>query len=194
MSNQSFHHLTDEELLQLSRKNQAEAFGVIYDRYWSRLYASAFLILEDTEACKDILQDVFIDFWNKRNQTEISHINAYLYQSVRFQVFKYLRKGNITQKHLSQINQIITSNPTEETVNFNEVNQSISNGMNLLPERCREVFYLSRFEHLSHGEIAEKMGISTKTVENQITKALRQLRMVVNHPALLLLSTVFLWG
>ncbi|MEZ4829222.1 MAG: RNA polymerase sigma-70 factor [Bacteroidia bacterium] len=194
MSNLPITHLTDEELFCLAGQNQAEAFGVIYDRYWPRLYAKAFPILEDREACKDIIQDVFIDLWNKRNDANITHIGAYLHQAVRFQVFKHLRRNNISQKHLLQFQQLNASNSTEETISFNEVCASLYSGINQLPEKCREVFYLSRFEQLSHREIAEKMGISSKTVENHLTKALRRLRAVVNDPVIILVFALFLGG
>ena len=97
----------------------------------------------------------------------------------RNQVFKHLRRGKIARAHLTRIIQVTSENYTEQMVNLNQLQKMYLDGVADLPERCREVFQLSRSEHLSNREIADRLCISPKTVENQITKALKHLRVIL---------------
>lgn len=169
-------NLSDKELWNLIRINDREAFETIYHRYWEGLMVSAFSVLEDKEVCQDILQDVFADLWIKRRTTFIDNIPAYLKVTVRNNVFKHMRSGYISQKHLDSLEKISFVDATEEAVNFNQLKEQYEKSVEELPERCREVFRLSRVENLTVKEIAAKLNISPKTVENQITKALSHLR------------------
>jgi len=136
---------------------------------------STYSVLDDREVCRDIIQDVFMDLWLRRRTTFIDNLPAYLKVATRNKVFKHLRRGYITQKHLDSLEKISFSDATEEMVNFNELAEIFEKKVTELPERCKEVFRLSRIENLSNKQIAEKLDISTKTVENQITKALKYL-------------------
>jgi RNA polymerase sigma factor (sigma-70 family) len=96
-----------------------------------------------------------------------------------------LRSGRITEKHLQRITTIVFENSVEEEVEAHELQKILDQEIAALPEKCREVFYLSRVELLPNKKIAEKLQISPKTVENQITKALRSLRMSVDKLTIL---------
>lgn len=137
---------------------------------------AAYRVLEDREVCRDILQDVFTDLWLRRHTTFIENIGAYLKIAVRNKVFKQLRKGYISQKHLNSLDKIIFVDATEEMVNYNQVKELYERSVAELPERCRKVFIMSRTENLSVKEIAALLDISPKTVENHISKALSHLR------------------
>lgn len=140
------------------------------------MFTDANRVLRDADASSDITQEVFVNLWDKRRKTQIDCLSGYLYGMTRNQVFKHLRSGKIAQVHLTRITQITSLNQTEQMVNFHQLQEQYSASLNGLPERCREVFYLSRNEHLSTQEIATRLQISPKTVENQITKALKHLR------------------
>ena len=98
-----------------------------------------------------------------------------------------LRSGRISEKHLHQMNLIIASNELEEELDAKELQSRLDESIAALPEKCREVFYLSRFESLPNRKIAERLKISQKTVENQITKALKILHTSVDKLAAFLL-------
>ena len=148
---------------------------------------SAYNLLGDKETCRDILQDVFADLWSKRKSTFIDALSGYLKVAVRNRVFRHLRNGAITRKHLDRLEKIAFVDATEQMVNFNLMKQKYEASVALLPEKCREVFLLSRVENLSIKEIAARLAISPKTVEAQISKALRHLRNTIGDSAVIVL-------
>jgi RNA polymerase sigma-70 factor (family 1) len=166
-------NLSDSQLIDQLRSGDQNAFTAIYDRYCAALYRTALRILQDHELAKDVVQEAFISLFEKANENTIRNLQAYLYQVVKYQCFMQLRSGKISDKHLSQINTIIASNELEEQLHAKELQLVLDESIAALPEKCREVFYLSRFESLSNKKIAERLNISHKTVENQITKALK---------------------
>jgi RNA polymerase sigma-70 factor (family 1) len=166
-------NLSDSQLIDRLRSGDQNAFTAIYDRHCAALYRMALRILEDHELAKDVVQEAFISLFEKANENTIRNLQAYLYQVVKYQCFMQLRSGKISDKHLSQINTIIASNELEEELHAKELQVVLDESIAALPEKCREVFYLSRFESLSNKKIAERLNISHKTVENQITKALK---------------------
>lgn len=162
------------------------AFEEIYSRYWKRLFIFSHNIIRDRSICENIVQDIFTSFYLNRKTSTIDNLNAYLYQATKFQVIKYLRKDQLNRDHVDRINSITFSNETEERLNLKELESSIKDAMDELPTRCREVFYLSRYEDLSHKQIANKMGISIQTVKNQITSALSHLRARLSNNSILM--------
>lgn len=181
----NFSTYTDEELWELISLNNWDAFDEIYQRYWKKIYHAAFKILKNHENSSDVTQEVFVDLWSKRESKDITSFSSYLYGMIRHKVFKFLRDGNISSKHLERINQITFVNQTEQIVNFEQAKAVYEQSVTALPCRCKEVFLLSREDHLSVKEIAARLGISPKTVENQITKALKHLRIAMREIALL---------
>ena len=178
---------TDAELLALLRAGDQHVFATIYDRFCSALYRTALRILNDHDIAKDVVQDAFIMLFEKANERNILNLQAYLFQTVKYQCFMQLRSGRISEKHLHQMNLIIASNELEEELDAKELQSRLDESIAALPEKCREVFYLSRFESLPNRKIAERLKISQKTVENQITKALKILHTSVDKLAAFLL-------
>lgn len=182
---------SDADLWQLVSLNNFRAFDEIYHRYWSKLYVSAYKVTKNQAASEDIIQEVFTQLWIKRKDTQIDGLSSYLYGMVRNQVFNFLRDGNIARKHLDRISHISFVERTEQAVNFNELQEMYSKTVADLPIRCREIFQLSRNEHLSNKEIARRLEISPKTVEHQISKALKLLRIALSEVMLLVLLFFF---
>ena len=178
---------TDAELLALLRAGDRTVFTAIYDRYCSALYRVAFRILNDDDIAKDVVQEAFIMLFEKAKERIILNLQAYLFQTVKYQCFMHLRAGRISEKHLHQMNLIVASNELEEEMDAKELQSQLDKSIATLPEKCREVFYLSRFESLPNRKIAERLKISQKTVENQITKALKILHTSVDKLAVFLL-------
>jgi RNA polymerase sigma-70 factor (family 1) len=172
----TLHELSDNELLNRLRAGDQDAFAAIYDRHWSGLYKTALNILDDGDLAKDILQETFLSFFEKATHTTIVNLKAYLFQTAKYRCFMHLRSGRITEKHLKALDTVIASNVLEEEFNASELQGVLDQSIARLPKKCREVFYLSRYEALSNKKIAQRLNISPKTVENQMTKALRILQ------------------
>lgn len=153
------------------------AFDEIYQRYWTIMFRSAYNILREREACMDIIQELFVWFWTHRHSVKVNSVKGYLLAAVKFKVANYIRDGKIRETFFEEVRK--AGEPVgslEESVEVKELLSVISEFTQDLPEKCREVFQLSRYEHLSNKEIAERLGISVKTVENQMTTALKKLR------------------
>jgi RNA polymerase sigma-70 factor (family 1) len=182
--------LPDTELLALMRGGDQAAFNAIYERHCPALYRTALRILDDEDTAKDVVQEVFINLYERNSKARVQgskleegiilNLQAYLFQAAKYQCFMLLRAGRISEKHLNRLNAVMVSNELEEQINAQELQHALDKSLASLPEKCREVFYLSRFESLSNKKIAERLNISHKTVENQITKALKMLHMSVD--------------
>ena len=153
-----------------------KAFSALFDGYYSALCLFAEKYLHDMDLSRSLVQQVFIDLWMKREKISIStSAKSYLYTSVKNRCIDVLRKEKVTtslSETVENLNQIPFRNLVEEAELTDRINASI----NQLPEKCREIFLLCRFEGLKYSEIAEKLGISVKTVEMQMGIALKKLR------------------
>lgn len=185
--------LTDEELLELFEQDNVLAFEEIYNRYWLKLYSSAFKRLKDREAAQEIVQEFFTTFWINRSRIKIrSTLQGYLFSSIRYLVLNFKRAEHVRASY-AEILVIVnnkTQNSTEEYIGYKELKDCIDTGINQLPPKCRSVFELSRQQYKSNKEIAQLLDISEKTVENHISRAIRQLR--VNIDVFLIFLFLFL--
>lgn len=168
--------MTDEDLIALIRENDLGAFERIYNKYWSKLYLSAYNIIRDRQVAEDVTQEVLVNLWIKRANLKLTSLNAYLYTSVRYQVFNVIRSGKVRADLFNRLEELFSNNGGEELLSEKEINRLLEQGVAGLPEKCRQIFIMSRKEHLSTKEIAERLGIAPKTVENQLTVALNRLR------------------
>lgn len=166
----------NQELLLRLRKDDVTAYEEIYSKYAKRLFIYAMNIFKQQELCEDILQNVFVHLWEKRKDHNITHLKAYLYQAVKFQIFKTLRNQRFTQEDLTRLNLVDESLNAFRRMEYNELESLISNLVDDLSPRCREIFIMSRFEEKSNKQIAEELGLSIQSVKNQISKALKLLR------------------
>ncbi len=182
---------TDAELVARVRSGDERAFDSIYKTHWLRLYHVACRITENDAVAQDMIQDTFVSFWEKGCHKNIVSIEGYLYQAVKFRCFMHLRSGSISKKHLEHFNRIGASESFEQEYDAREVEEILQRTIDHLPERCREVFYLSRIQSLPNKKIAEKLQISPKTVENQITKALKHLRLSMEKLTAIILFFFF---
>jgi len=161
------------------KENNISAFNTIYLNYAKPLYIYLLHKLKDPELCNDVLQDIFVSIWEKRQQLDIEiSIKAYLYQSARFKIIDIYRKDVKYQKYLAELADTITIDAATITdrIDNRKKLQEIEVAVNNLPDRMREIFILSRFEHQTTRDIATKTNLSPQTVKNQLTKALRILR------------------
>ena len=168
---------TDSELLEHLKAGDRWAFEEIYRRYWRDMYRTAWLMLHDDAASTDIVQDIFVWCWEKRGVMAVTSLGGYLNMAVRYKVANYIRREKVRAGLFAEAEILQIPEPVQElTLELKELRAIIAQFAEELPGRCRDIFYLSRFEYLSNKEIAARLGISEKTVENQLTIALKRLR------------------
>lgn len=165
------------------KKGLAECNKVVFDfvfqYYYSGLCAFAETIAKDEAAVEDIVQDLFVTLWVKAEQISIhGSLKSYLFSSVRNRCFDYLKHQNVKTKSVQVLKR---SGDTEELTPENclaesELRERIEKSIVKLPPRCQEIFRMSRFDGLKNQEIADKLGLSKRTVELQISNALKVLR------------------
>jgi RNA polymerase sigma-70 factor (ECF subfamily) len=157
------------------RNSKEEAFNKAFDLYYSRLCFFANKILHDFDLSRSVVQQVFVDLWIKRDRLQVDSLQSYLYQSVRNATFDVLKHKKAESKYLSTLGKeepVQLTDLMEEAELADRINRAIQH----LPEKCREIFMLCRFEELKYAEIAARLNISVKTVEMQIGIALKKLR------------------
>ena len=175
--------LSDQEILTRIADEDRAAFRELYDRYWQSLYQIAWNVLRDREACMEVIQDVFVWLWDHRSSLQINSLPSYLRAAVKYKVTDVLRSNKVREGCFVDLDTLDTLElaSDDDPLELKELKLVIIQMTKKLPERARLIFELSRNEHLSNREIAEKLGISVKTVENQMTIALKKLRIVMKH-------------
>jgi RNA polymerase sigma-70 factor (ECF subfamily) len=173
------HNQANEFFLYEEMKRGKEyAFDFFFNYYYPGLcvYAQNLISLPEEEA-RDIVQDVFVKFWNDREKLDIRFsIRSYLFVAVKNKCFDVQRKKNRSIKVQEISDDQIFTDESFETYILSELEALFNKSLNKLPERCREIFELSRLQGLKNREIAQKLNLSEKTVENQVTKALHILK------------------
>lgn len=169
-----------------------QAFEQLFKAHYRGLHAYANTILRDEDLAEEMVQGMFLKFWEKRELLNIqSSIKAYLYRSVYNDSMNYLKHQKIKTKYQDfTLHSMDTSHePASAKVELSQLEMKLKEALNELPENCRTIFQMSRFEELKYREIAAQLGLSIKTVENQMGKALRILRLkLADYVTLLALS------
>ncbi|RYE11785.1 MAG: RNA polymerase sigma-70 factor [Sphingobacteriales bacterium] len=165
----------DTKLLELIRFDDRNAFELLYNRYSSTVFHVAYNLFRDKDVCEDLVQELFIDLWFKRYQLNIDNLPAYLKVAIRNRVLVYLRTQKATLD-VYTIDKMMEQYTTDSKLMQDDIARLLEEGIAHLPAKCRQIFILSRKEYLSNKEIASRLDLSIKTVENQITIALRHLR------------------
>jgi RNA polymerase sigma-70 factor (family 1) len=176
----------DAELITSLKQGDHGAFTEIYDRNWGTLYVHALKLLHNEEESKDILQEIFINLWTRSDTLDIkSSISNYLFSAVRNKVLNIIRdkKTRTTYTDLFALYLDDHCNATVDNIDERELAEAIEVTIQLLPDKMKEVFELSRKSYLSNQEIADKLNISDKTVKKQVNNALKILRHVHNRPS-----------
>ncbi len=168
----------DITFIESLKKGEETAYKYLYDKYFIELYVYSKRYVQDMDAAKEVVQDVMINLWTKREQLNFQdNLKAYLYKSVSNRSINYLKKNKST----INIDEDLEDKLVEEDQHFiegleeNQLEDIIDQEINKLPEKCKLAFQLSRFEHLKYKEIAEQMDVSVKTVEAHVSNALNKL-------------------
>lgn len=172
-----------------------QAFEQLFKTHYKALHAYANLILKDMELAEEVVQNMFLKFWEKRELLNVeTSMKAYLYKSIYNDSLNYLKHEKVKLKY--QDFAMHTTDHLTDTasakVELSELEIRLREALNELPEQCRTIFQLSRFEELKYREIADRLNISIKTVENQMGKALKLLRIkLVDFLLLALLGMMY---
>ncbi|MDR2272986.1 MAG: RNA polymerase sigma-70 factor [Sphingobacterium sp.] len=168
---------TDTDLTTLMAQGDHDAFTEIYKRYWKRLFHIASLRLNDPEEAEEVVQNIFVTLWDRREKLEITtSLNAYLAMSVKYRIIKVLDKHYNQQKYVESITKSILDDSTQQWLEFLDLKEILEKTVAELPEKCQLVFRMSRDRHMSQKEIARELDITEKTVEAHIGKAIKTLR------------------
>jgi RNA polymerase sigma-70 factor (ECF subfamily) len=157
------------------RNGSEKAFNKAFELYYTSLCFFADHILRDFDLSRSVVQQVFVDMWVKREKLQVISLKAYLFQSARNAAFDVLKHKKAESKYLSMLDQSEKGQMTDWIENA-ELADQINKAIDKLPEKCRQIFILCRFEELKYAEIAEKLDISVKTVEMQVSIALKRLK------------------
>lgn len=155
-----------------------QAIVLIFRLHYRFICQAVYRVIPDQNLAEDLAQEIFLELWRKRDQLQVNtSLKAYLRRAAVNRSLNYIRDRKISFE-LDDSQAVIASGlPTiGQQLEAEELQRYIDQAIDQLPERCRVVFVLSRFEQLSYAEIAENLDISVKTVENQISKALKLLR------------------
>src|SRR5687767_12078992 len=171
--------LPGDQLLVTLQAGDITAFEMIFRTYYQPLCNYAYTFLQDKEEAEEIVQSTFMSVWEKHNTISIrTSVKSYLYAMVRNACLNVIKHEKIKQKHA--VEEIALAPQSHDSVSSSvvssELETKIQEAMEKLPEQCRLVFKLSRFEELKYSEIAEQLNISVKTVENHMGKALKIMR------------------
>lgn len=171
--------MNDSDLISKLLSRDETAFEQVFKTHYKNLHAYAFTLLKDDMAAEEMVQNVFCKLWERNENLSITgSVAAYLYRAVNNESLNYLRHLKVRSDHqlfVSHRNDSLTPSP-HGSLHMKELEQKLKEALNDLPEQCRTVFQMSRFEELRYREIAKKLDISVKTVENHMGKALRILR------------------
>ncbi len=174
-----------EELFDLVRRGDQKAFERLFSIYFSRLHAFATKVVRDDGIAEDIVQEVFVKVWEKREQILSLHVEAFLFRLVRNRCIDYIKFLKVVNNRMEKLG---ISSKIEELYRIDfvgnepyvlieeELKVQIEKTIQSLPERCREVFILSRLDGLKNREVAERLNISIKNVERHLSRALETFR------------------
>jgi RNA polymerase sigma-70 factor (ECF subfamily) len=171
--------LENESIGTLLAQRDETAFEQVFKTHFKRLHVYAFTILRDEVEAEEMVQQVFFKLWERNENLSLTgSVSAYLYRAVHNESLNYIRHQKVRSNHQLHVayrmkNEV--EHPSKKVI-AGELEKKIHAALNELPEQCRTIFQMSRFDELKYREIADELGISVKTVENQMGKALKLLR------------------
>lgn len=159
-------------------KRNSVTFNKLFHEYYANLSRFAFTYVKDEDAAEEIVQEVFVNLWQKQDINEVTSIRSFLYISVKNRSINYLRDHKTRILHENEYAMECEKNMFYENTEYEyqQIEEAVKNAIGELPDKCREIFELSRNENLTYQQIADQLNISKKTVENQISIAIKKLK------------------
>jgi RNA polymerase sigma-70 factor (family 1) len=182
---------SDADLWESIKSDDERAFSTLFHRYSSRIYSNSYNYLRDKEICEQIVHDIFLTIWTNRKTLQIESFKNYLTSAGRYRVYKSIHASKIIpidyKEDLDVFSKGSEENEGFDRIAYNDLETELESYLRNLPKRCQEIFLMSRRQLMSNDEIAEKLGISKRSVENQITHALKHLRVSLKDITVLLI-------
>lgn len=183
---------SDGELVSLLRQGDREAFENIYGIYWPLLYDIAYKRLASREQTEDVLQDVFARLWTRREVSEINNLGAYLASSVRYEVIHYINKSKNATRFYEPFEAILREmDSPEDQLLAKEMLELVYQYAETLPEKRKRIFLMHIKSKLTTKEIADELGVTQKTVQNQLGTALQGLKTHLSPVIIAIIVTRF---
>ena len=188
--------LSEQEIIGAIREGNERIFEETFRKYYQSLCNYANSILKEMDEAEEVVQNLFMSVWEKRSDLEINiSLKSYLYRAVHNHCLNRIKHLKVREEYQQYATNFYDASyeSVSQTVMKNELETKIEEAIRKLPEQCRLIFRMSRFEELKYHEIAEQLEISPKTVENQIGKALKILRVELAEylPLIIICSTTF---
>lgn len=174
----------EKELILRISEGDEQAFEVLFERWWDKIYSTAFIFSKSAALSQDIAQEVFLQIWRKRaTLADIENPSAYLTVIARNMIFRKLSRINLETSYKNYVSSkgVISTPQADQEVLSKELQNALEEGINLMPLQQQRAFRLSRQQGLTHEEIAQQMGISRLTVKDYIVKAIAFLRKHLQH-------------
>jgi RNA polymerase sigma-70 factor (ECF subfamily) len=177
-------NISDNLLVTRIQNNDKDAFKSLYNRYSKKIYFFSLKYLKNNVEAEELVQSVFINVWINRESLDATvSIKGYIYKAAVNYIYNYLRKKTIRTRFIeSEIQKgEIHSDITYEKVVLNDLEKSINSIVETLPSQQQKIFQMSHYEGLTHQEIAKKLDLSVRTVENQIYRALKMIKIILKE-------------
>ncbi len=187
---------TDAELAQRIKLGEKPAFQELYERYAPRIYHFSNSYLKNETDAEELVQDVFLKIWEKREILEASqNLKAYIFKIAVNSIYDFIRRKNIENayKDFSRLNYTNQNDDTWHSVVYEEMKTTLDTLIQQMPEQRRRIFDLSKNKGLTNDEIALRLGLSKRTVENQLYRAVSFLKNQLQNKSLLALLFFFIW-
>jgi RNA polymerase sigma-70 factor (ECF subfamily) len=170
---------SDEKLMQEIKADNMFAFDMLYNKYCKRLYKFAYSILKSPEESENIVQDVFLKFWENRNKiNKDSSVKYYVFTIAYNSAISIIRKKTRESQFIEYLRSLqdLSQEPVNVDLEYNELTDKLDDIINHLPDRQKSVYMLHKIEGLKYSEIAERLNISVNTIENHMSRALNNIR------------------
>lgn len=169
--------MTEAELIRGLKEGQSESFRFVFIRFYPKFLSFTMAMLKDKSASEDIMQDVFLKLWLKREcLDENKSLNNFLFVLTKRAAINYISRQMKLHESIDAAREISQPEETEENNNTEETSSKLMKIIESMPEKRRKAFLLSRFAGLSNGEIAQEMGLSINTVNRHLSMALSDLK------------------
>ena len=173
---------TDQDLLEDMRNGSHDAFAVIYQRYWKKVFVFAYDRLKDTKQSQDIVQDIFVSLWERKASLQVGNLNAYLYASVRYGVLRLIDAQQAEATFFNSLKHLAAeASAADDQVISAELLDAYRALVDKMPRQRKKIFQLRHEENLKTKDIAEALNISQKTVQNQLLHSYQEIRSLLTR-------------
>ncbi|CAG5067473.1 hypothetical protein DYBT9623_00194 [Dyadobacter sp. CECT 9623] len=175
-----YSELDDHVLIRLITLDDKDAFQQIYVRYWSRIFALVRNKLRSHENAAEIVQDIFLDVWERRETLEIASVDRYLFTAAKYKILNHLRRNLDKPQYWDQSLEDISSHidqRADNNIELEDLHNALENALATLPAKTRKIFRMNRLENQSVQEISVSLDIPKRTIEYHLTQSIRKLRL-----------------